>query len=80
VGFVLSGPDKTQFMKKNRTTLLTRFEPDTRFDVVPVFVVPFRGTRETELEQFKTRLLRAALDEATDAECGLLRASAARGE
>jgi hypothetical protein len=55
-------------MKKNRTTLLTRFEPDTRFDVVPVFVVPFRGTRETELEQFKTRLLRAALDEATDAD------------
>ena len=55
-------------MKTNRTTLQTRFAPETRFDVVPVFAVPFRGTRETELEQFKTRLLRAALNEAADAE------------
>jgi len=55
-------------MKTKRTTLLTRFEPETRFAVAPVPAVPFRGTRETELEQFKNRLLRAALNEAADAE------------
>jgi hypothetical protein len=55
-------------MKTKRTTLLTRFEPETRFDVAPVSPVPFRGTRETELEEFKNRLLRAALNEAGDAE------------
>ena len=55
-------------MKTKRTTLLTRFEPETRFDVAPVFPVPFRGTRETELEQFKNRLLRAALNEAENAD------------
>ena len=55
-------------MKTKRTTLLTRFEPETRFDVAPAPAVPFRGTRETELEQFKDRLLRTALNEAADAE------------
>ena len=47
---------------------LFRREPDTRFDVVPVFAVPFRGTRETELEQFKIRLLRTAMEAAANAE------------
>jgi len=55
-------------MKTKRTTLLTRFEPETRFNVAPAPAVPFRGTRETELEQFKNRLLRAALHEAGEAE------------
>lgn len=55
-------------MKTRKTRLLTRFEPETRFDVAPVPVAPFRGTRETELEQLKQRLLRIALAEATDAE------------
>ena len=55
-------------MKTKRTILRTRFELETRFDLAPAPVVPFRGTRETELEQFKTRLLRAALHEAADAE------------
>ena len=55
-------------MKKNRTSLPTRFEPETRFDVCAALTVPFRGTRETELEQFKNRLLQAALHEAADAE------------
>lgn len=68
MGFVLSGPINPDFMKTKRTTLLTRFEPETRFDVAPVPVAPFRGTRETELEQFKARLLRAALNDAPDAE------------
>ena len=55
-------------MKTKRTKLLTRFEPETRFDVSPVPVVPFRGARETELEQLKNRLLRQALEAAADAE------------
>ena len=55
-------------MKTKTTTLPTWFEPDTRFDVAPTAPVPFRGTQETELEQFKSRLLRAALDAAPDAE------------
>ena len=55
-------------MKTTRTKLLTRFEPETRFDMPPVPAAPFRGTRETELEQFKSRLLRAALNEAPDAD------------
>jgi len=55
-------------MKTKRTKLLTRFGPETRFDVAPVHAVPFRGARETELEQLKNRLLRQALDAAADAE------------
>ena len=55
-------------MKTKRTTLQTRFDPETHFDVFPVAPVPFRGTRETELEQFKNRLLRAALNNAAEAE------------
>ena len=55
-------------MKTKRTTLLTRFEPETRFDVPPVPAAPFRGTRETELEQVKNQVLRAALNEAPDAD------------
>lgn len=55
-------------MKTKRTTLRTKFGPETRFDVAPAPAVPFRGTRETELEQFKNELLRAALHEATDPE------------
>lgn len=53
-------------MKTKRTTLLTRFEPETRFDVAPVPAVPFRGSGESALEQLKDRLLREALHEAAD--------------
>ncbi len=42
--------------------LLTSFEPEDRFDVAPIATAPFRGTQEAELEQFKFRLLRLALD------------------
>ena len=55
-------------MKTTRTRLLTRFDPEARFDVAPVPAVPFRGARETELEQLKNRLLRDALNTAADAE------------
>ena len=68
MGFVLFSPTISKFMRTKRTRLLTRFEPETRFDVTPIAAVPFRGTRETELERFKSELLRAALDSTTDAE------------
>ena len=48
--------------------LPTRFEPETRFDVPPASPVPFRGTRETELEQLKNRLLRQALESTAEAQ------------
>jgi hypothetical protein len=55
-------------MKTKRTRLLTRFDPETRFDVAPTPAVPFRGARESELEQLKNRLLRDALNAAADTE------------
>ena len=55
-------------MKTRKATLLTRFGPETHFDVAPIPVAPFRGTCETELERFKNLLLRAALNKAEDAE------------
>jgi hypothetical protein len=55
-------------MKRKKQTLQPRWAPETRFDVAPVAAVPFRGTRETELEQFKNRLLRAALHDAPSPE------------
>ena len=63
---------KTQIQK-----LLTRFEPETRFAIAAAPTVPFRGTCESELEQFKARLLRGALEQAgdTDAYAPLRRAA-----
>ena len=55
-------------MKTTVKRLPTWFETETRFDVAPVAAVPFRGTGETALEQLKTRLLRAALQETVDAD------------
>lgn len=55
-------------MKPKKTKLVARFGPETRFDVPPVATVPFRGTRETELEQLKNRLLREALVATHDAQ------------
>jgi hypothetical protein len=44
------------------------FEPETRFEVTPAPAVPFRGTRETELDCLKARLLRQLLDQTADPE------------
>jgi hypothetical protein len=41
--------------------VLTRFAPETRFDVAPV-VAPFRLTRETEFDRLKRRLLDERLE------------------
>ncbi|HEY0547954.1 MAG TPA: hypothetical protein VGF13_00045 [Verrucomicrobiae bacterium] len=55
-------------MKTNRLKLRRRFEQETRFNVTPCPPVPLRGMQESELEQFKNRLLTIALNEATDAD------------
>ncbi len=51
-------------MKRNKVT--TWFQPETRFEVVPVPAVPFRGTQETELDRLKARLLQKWLDQTAD--------------
>jgi hypothetical protein len=53
-----------EFMKRNKVT--TRFQPETHFEVVPVPAVPFRGTRETELDRLKARLLQEWLAQTAD--------------
>ena len=55
-------------MKTARTTLQTRFARPTRYEVVPSPPVPFRGTRETELERLKHQLLRQTLSHVEDAD------------
>jgi len=53
-----------EFMRRNK--VLTRFQPETHFEVTPVAAVPFRGTQETELERLKARLLKQLLDRTED--------------
>lgn len=52
-------------MNANNQRLPARFEPETRFEVLPVPPAAFRALQETELEQLKNRLLRATLNELT---------------
>jgi hypothetical protein len=53
-------------MKKRINQVPTRFGRQTRFDVVPVPAVPFRGPQETDLELLKNRLLVDLLQETAD--------------
>jgi len=53
-------------MKRKKVT--ARFQPETRFEVVPTPAVPFRGTQETELERLKARLLKELIDQTPDRE------------
>ena len=55
-------------MKTRKVRL--RFEPPTRFEVIPVPAAPFRGTQETKLERLKARLLLELLTQTGDAELG----------
>ena len=55
-------------MKTKMKKLLTRFAPETRYELAPVPAVPFRGSGETELERYKHRLLREALQATQRAE------------
>lgn len=54
-------PGKQATERKMTTTLETRFEPETRFEVLPT-TATFRATHETELERLKNQLLRQALE------------------
>jgi hypothetical protein len=51
-------------MNRTYKKVLTRFGPETRFEIRPAPAAPFRATQETELERLKNRLLRELLDEA----------------
>ncbi len=44
-------------MNTNYKRVPTRFGPETRFEVRPASLAPFRATQETELERLKNRLL-----------------------
>ncbi len=51
-------------MKQNYKRVLTRFGPETRFELTPAAPAPFRAVQETELERLKHRLLRERLSAA----------------
>jgi hypothetical protein len=51
-------------MNNNKNPVLTRFGPETRFEVQPVPPAPFRALQETEFERLKGRLLARQLAEA----------------
>jgi len=53
-------------MKKKNRQIITRFEPETRFEPGRPAPVPYRGASETDLEQLKDRLLRAVLSDAAN--------------
>jgi len=55
-------------MNTNYTKVLTRFAPQTRFEVKPVAPAPFRATQETGLDKLKHRLLQEFLYERTGSE------------
>ncbi len=54
-------------MKKKLNQVPARFRPETRFDVVPLPAVPFRGSQEADLELLKNRLLHELVQETGDA-------------
>jgi hypothetical protein len=55
-------------MKSKAKQVITRFAPDTRFEILPVPAVPFRGAQETELDLLKHELLQQLLKETADSE------------
>ncbi|HYG24961.1 MAG TPA: hypothetical protein VEH04_19500 [Verrucomicrobiae bacterium] len=54
-------------MRENARPVLTRFGPDTRFELRPTPPFPFRTIQENALERLKNRLLRDTLFELPDA-------------
>jgi hypothetical protein len=44
-------------MKKNYKRVLTKFAPETRFEVRPEPAAPFRAVQETQFEKLKSELL-----------------------
>lgn len=54
-------------MNTYTTRVPAEFGPETRFELRPAPVAPFRATRETDFERLKTRLLDEQLDGAPPA-------------
>lgn len=54
-------------MNKNQTFVPTRFGPETRFELRPTPVAPFRATQETEFERLKNQMLAEQLQQAAPA-------------
>jgi hypothetical protein len=50
-------------MNKNKTRVPTEFGPETRFELWPAPLAPFRSAQETEFERLKNRLLARQLAE-----------------
>jgi len=50
-------------MNTNKTRVLTRFAPETRFELRPAPTAPFRAVQETEFERLKNKLLAEQLAE-----------------
>jgi hypothetical protein len=50
---------------KKKTQVLARFAPETRFELRPNPVAPFRATQESELERLKNKLLARELNRTT---------------
>ncbi len=55
-------------MKTIEKKLTAAFGPEIRFNVAPLPAAPFRATAQTQLEELKSRLLAAALDEVWEPE------------
>jgi len=55
-------------MNANYRRVLTRFGPETRFEVKPAPAVPFRAAHENEFERLKNRLLAERLERVWDAD------------
>lgn len=53
-------------MRQQFTKIITRFEPETQFEVGAIAPVPNRGALETELEQLKERLIGPLLKASAD--------------
>jgi len=55
------GKNESKDMNTSDRKVPTRFGPESRFNVRPAPVAPFRATEENELERLKNRLLRKEL-------------------
>ena len=53
-------------MKYKNRQVRARFGRETRFEIAPIPSAPFRGARESELDQLKERLLRQSLERLGD--------------
>lgn len=58
-------------MNTNTKRIAARFEPETRFEVIPA-AVPFRAILETQFERLQNQLLKDLLNRTVDPDLNLL--------